>query len=167
MPLILSQRFYTDWSTFSLNLPGIQTLQEPQQLITSMEVILNWGYDHHFHHFTKNSDGVPDACSSRQELTYFTGKTSKNRLVYKRRDKGLVSWELHAPSHIGYRWFIIHTNSSFVVISSKITIKDSACKTYVCMFWGEKQFKLTRESTKKKWLWQRRWLWRMGPRLSR
>ena len=65
MPLILSRRFYTDPSTFSLNLPGIQTLQEPRQLITV------------------TSDGVPDARSCRPELTYFTGKISKNRLVYK------------------------------------------------------------------------------------
>ena len=61
MPLILSRRFYTDPSTFSLNLPGIQTLQEPRQLITSMDLIFNWSYDHHVHHFTKNSDRVPDA----------------------------------------------------------------------------------------------------------
>ena len=39
--------------------------------------------------------------------------------------------------------FIIHINSLFVVMSSEITIKDSASKTHVCMFCRE-QLKLSR-----------------------
>ena len=94
---------FTDQSIFSLNLPRIQTSQEPQWPITNTDLILTdviispedyvemftWG--RHFFSLT-------DARSFRPELTYFAGKEAYLKIdLSVEIDIGLV-WELHTHS---------------------------------------------------------------------